>query len=308
MKKYFVITIDVEPDCTPTWHYASPLTFEGVHVGIVKRLQPLFSRYGAIPTYLINNVVMEDEACINALRKLEGCAELGTHLHEEFIGPEKKITNYAGAKAEGNQCFLPPELEYAKLKSLTTLFKQAFGYDPTSFRAGRFSAGSNTIRSLIELGYRVDTSVTPGISWNDITRERPVDFRGAPHQPYFVSERSLVDPDPKGTLLEVPTSIFVQRYLWKKRTVWVRPCYASFEELHDAICKIERQWKGTLLVLNMMFHNVEVLPRLSPYTKTEHDCKVYLDTVERFLQFCIDRGFKAISLSGLYNVFARQRS
>ncbi len=306
--KYFVITIDVEPDCTPTWHYSSPLTFEGVHIGIGQRLQPLFERYHVIPTYLINNVVLENSSSVKVLRKFEGVVELGTHLHEEFISPDKRISNYAGAKAEGNQCFLPQKMEFAKLNSITTLFKQAFGRLPTSFRAGRFSAGSNTVRSLIELGYRVDSSVTPGICWNDATRERPVDFRRAPNQPYFVSGESLIYPDSKGSLLEVPTSIIVRRRMGKKRAVWLRPRYAPFEVMRDAICQMERQSTNSVLVLNMMFHNVEVLPNLSPYTKTEDDCKAYLNTIEQFLQFCNDKGFKTIGLSDLYEVFARQRS
>ena len=88
MKVYLVITIDVEPDCTPTWKYSSPLTFHGVTEGIQKRLQPLFNKYNIVPTYLINNVVLEDGQSTDTFLKLEGRFELGTHLHAEFIAPE----------------------------------------------------------------------------------------------------------------------------------------------------------------------------------------------------------------------------
>ncbi len=64
-KIYFSLTIDVEPDCTPSWHYSNPLTFDGVKIGIGEILHPLFLKYDIVPTYLINNVVLEDEQNIN---------------------------------------------------------------------------------------------------------------------------------------------------------------------------------------------------------------------------------------------------
>jgi hypothetical protein len=105
MNKYLVITIDVEPDCSSTWKYSNPLTFNGVKEGIAKRLQPLFNKYKACPTYLINNVVMEDEQSVRVFLDLQGNFELGTHLHSEFIQPEKIFVDYAGKKGEANQCF-----------------------------------------------------------------------------------------------------------------------------------------------------------------------------------------------------------
>ena len=119
MKKFLTVTIDVEPDCSPSWHYSSPLAFTGVHKGIKERLQPLFNEFGIPPTYLINNVVLEDEASCNTLSGLDGAYELGTHLHPEFIGPEKLFDDYAGRKGEANCCFLDPELEFQKLENIT---------------------------------------------------------------------------------------------------------------------------------------------------------------------------------------------
>ena len=64
MNCYLVITIDVEPDCTATWQYSNPLTFTGVTEGIGQKLHPLFEQYSMVPTYLINNVVMEDNESV----------------------------------------------------------------------------------------------------------------------------------------------------------------------------------------------------------------------------------------------------
>ncbi|RYG29351.1 MAG: hypothetical protein EOO01_38345, partial [Chitinophagaceae bacterium] len=211
MNKYVVITIDVEPDCSPNWTYSNPLTFKGVQEGIGKILQPLFNKYSFTPTYLINNVVLEDGGSINAFKNLDGNFELGTHLHPEFIEPQKTEFNYAGKKGEANCCFYPPDIEFEKIKNITALFERQFGYSPTSFRAGRFSAGSNTIDSLKKLNYKVDTSVTPNVRWDDRTREKAVDFRGAPAQPYRIESANLKEERSTAQLLEVPLSIILSK-------------------------------------------------------------------------------------------------
>ncbi len=302
--KYVVVTIDVEPDCTPSWRYSSPLTFDGVRVGVVDRLQPLFARWGILPTYLINNVVLEDAASVEVFRSLSGTCELGTHLHCEFIGPDRKHSDYAGMKGEANQCFLDPEVELGKMRSITALFRKSFGFDPISFRAGRFSAGPNTIRCLAELGYKVDTSVTPHVNWDDPTRERPVDYRKAAEQPYFVKSGSYLEPDPDGTVLEVPVSITVRRKWLRRRELWLRPAFASLQEMMLVMRRYSQEYRENKhVVLNMMFHNVEVLPKLSPYTQTEQDVRGYLDTLAGFFKFCRDNGFQSVPLGRLHDIY-----
>ena len=205
--KYLTISIDTEPDCSDTWALSDPLTFTGMDVGIGERLHPLFLKYGVRPTYLINSIVLEHEPSVDVLRNLDGSYELAPHMHCEFIEPEKLYDDYAGIQMKGNQCFLDPGIEFQKLENITNLFTFRFGRRPVSYRVGRFSAGANTIRSLRSLGYKVDTSVTPHINWNDKTRERPVDYRAAPEQSYFVSDESIIQPDERSTLLEVPVSL-----------------------------------------------------------------------------------------------------
>ena len=322
MKKFLVITIDVEPDCSPNWHYSDPLRFDGVSKGIGKLLQPLFNEYGFVPTYLINNVVLEDQRSVDVLRQLSGKFELGTHLHPEFITPQKKYDNYAGKKAVANCCFYPPEIEYEKIKNVSQLFENNFGYKPLSFRAGRYSAGSNTIKSLARLGYRVDTSVTPHISWSDKTRERPVDCLDAPEQPYLIDEENITKENINGNLLQVPISISLKNRnffkeilvsggglrhrIRKHKAFWLRPYYSTTPQL----ISIGKQFLSAYqdreaVVLNMMFHNVEVLPGLSPYTISENDCKKYLNQLRDFFGFCRQENIQGTALSDLYNVFKK---
>ena len=320
MKCYLVITIDVEPDCTTTWQYSNPLTFTGVTEGIGQRLHPLFERYNIVPTYLINNVVMEDDESVDFFRSLKGKLELGAHLHPEFIGPGKLYDDYAGKKGVANCCFYTPEIEFEKISSITSLFEDKFGYKPTSFRAGRFSAGANTTDSLVKQGYKVDSSVTPHICWNDKSRESPVNFMHAPEQPYFIKKGTILESDPSGKLLQVPVSIALQkrnpvkellsavgglRHSFRAtKPLWLRPFYSSVEEMVYIVETFKKKYANAdAVVLNMMFHNVEVLPALSPYTKTESDCKIYLRQLESFFSYCNANGITGAGLSELYEVF-----
>lgn len=321
MKQYLAITIDVEPDCSPNWVYSKPLTFTGVSEGIAKRLQPLFNKYDITPTYLINNVVLEDAASISTFKSLKGKFELGTHLHPEFIHPQKQFDDYSGKKGEANCCFYDPQIEFAKIRNITELFKDQFGYDPTSFRAGRFSAGINTIKSLKQLGYRVDTSVTPNVKWNDRTREKPVNFRKAPDQPYWIGNTSMIGEDNEQELLEVPVSIGLEklsfseiiRYVIKNKrlpykrseVVWLRPIFSQYERFISIIERIQNNHNSDTLVYNMMFHNVEVMPALSPYSITEDDCTTYLHLLESFFHFCNANHIQSIGLSSLYDVYKK---
>jgi hypothetical protein len=136
VKIYLCISIDVEPDCSKNWLYSTPLAFKGISDGIGKILHPLFKQFGLEPTYLINNVVLEDDESVALFRSLNGKYELGTHLHADFIEPEKLHQDYSGKDGLVNQCYLEPEIEFAKLKNLTSMFVNRFGYSPVSFRAG----------------------------------------------------------------------------------------------------------------------------------------------------------------------------
>jgi hypothetical protein len=323
MRTYLIITIDVEPDCSPSWQYSDPLTFNGVKIGIKEKLQPVFNKYQITPTYLINNVVLEDISSVEILKNLDGNFELGTHLHPEFIEPDKTVFNYAGSKGEANCCFYDPDIEYYKIKNITDLFESNFGFKPLSFRAGRYSAGFNTIRSIEKLGYLIDTSVSPHIIWDDKTREKPVDYRMAYDQPYFIRENSFLEMDNKGKILEVPISICplrnnlckeyilsfggLRRNIRKVKHAWLRPVYSSFNELIEIVQYFQdRKSEQNMVVLNMMFHNVEVIPQLSPYTRNLKDAENYLNDLMHFFAFCKRKQIESIALKDLYKLMKHE--
>lgn len=321
MKVYVAISIDVEPDCSSDWTYSDPLTFVGVTKGIGEILHPMFLRYNMAPTYLLNNVVIEDKSSVDSLKKLDGYFELGTHLHPEFMEPEKQFHDYAGKSARANCCFYAPHIERQKLENITTLFENAFGYKPTSFRAGRFSAGINTITSLKQLGYKVDTSVTPHIKWGGATRIKAVDFSKASEQPYFTKENTILEAGNKGGLLQVPVTIgmlkrnvlrsllsSVRHFNFKPKfhkRVWLRPSFSSVAEMKQLTQHYMKRYANQeYLILNIMFHNVEVLPGLSPYALTQEDCQKYLSKLHEYFAWCNQNDIQGITLSDIHDLYA----
>ena len=61
---------------------------------------------------------------------------------------------------------LSDDLVRAKLKNLTGDIEEGMGVRATAFRAGRYGLSDSTASVLAELGYTVDSSVTPLTGWN----------------------------------------------------------------------------------------------------------------------------------------------
>src|SRR5262249_44338461 len=149
----------------------------------------------------------------------------------------------------------------------------AFGASPRSFRAGRFGLSRVSLPLLHRLGYEVDSSVTPTIDWRAKIDGFAFDYTGASTQPY---RAAADDPVRAGELsiLEGPVTIHEPRLRqalpWlgaRLRKRWLRPTWSRPAELEEvALTELERQCHRGTVVLNMMFHNVEVVKNASPYS------------------------------------------
>lgn len=302
-RAYLCVSIDTESDKGKGWRLRRPLSFEGIADGVVRRLHPLFERFGAKPTYLLSPEVMRDEASVAAFRRIAPSCELGTHLHGEFAEPgahEPDVT------AEFQRDY-PPEVERQKLRYLTDLFIRAFDHQPQSFRAGRFGIGPASIGILESLGYAVESSVTPHMDWTS-SGAPGLAFMDAPTQPY---RPDPTDPGRPGTagLLEVPVTIrkrFLNSVPGIGRRVeprWLRPTRGTEASIvrvaEDEIAHARRAAPHRPVILNAMFHNVEVVPNLSPYAANEEDARGILDRVRALLAFAHR---EAISVVGLGDV------
>lgn len=305
-RAYLCVTIDCECDKGPAWRTRKPLAFDGVHVGIAERLHPLFRRLGAKPTYLLSPEVLRDARCVERLASLEGC-ELGAHLHGELAEPgafEPDVTTAV-------QRDYPEHVERAKVASLTEAFRAAFGRSPSSFRAGRFGLGPNTVPILQDLGYTVDSSVTPFMDWSHVSPG--LVFRNAPTQPYYPDPADPARPG-TATLLEVPVTIrprglsrvpVVGRYVEPR---WLRPTKTRGLELvalaRETIEEAARTRPGSPIVLNAMFHNVEVVASTSPYAATDDEARRIVDRLGVLLDHAARHGIACVGLSDVPDLVA----
>ena len=307
MRVFMCVTIDTECDKGRGWRTRRPMGFAGVLDGVVTRLQPLFRAHGAKPTYLLSPEVVRDPGSADALGTLDGAHELGTHLHGEYAEPFASDPDMT----RDFQRDYPKDIERAKMEYLTLLFKRTFGRAPRSFRAGRFGIGSASLPILEELGYEVESSVTPFVDWSNVCRG--LSFVGAPSQPY---RPDPAHPERPGAskLLEVPVTIR-PRALSRAPLVgklleprWLRPTRGSpsqiVEVAKDEIRAAKKAGAKRPVVLNAMFHNVEVIPAASPYADTESEAQGILDRLAALLGFASKEKIPVVGLSDLPELFA----
>ncbi len=296
------VSIDTECDHDPRWIRSKPLRFDSIQEGLPNRLQPVFDTVGAVPTYLLTVEVLEDAACVETLKALPGRYEYGTHLHAAFIEPDKKFHDYAGVDSPDFQCAYPADIEYQKLANLSTLFQNALGYAPTSFRAGRYGASADSVNSLQQLGYKVDTSVTPHMKWREPCAK--VDFTHAPEQPYFPALHNLSEPQPytPGRILEVPVTV---KPRWFRDPRWFRPWFASVDQMKQIFrYQLKQHEDKRVLSINMMFHSMEVIEKASPYPQDASQVKRFLDDMHETLEWCAKEGAVFAGLSDLHSLYA----
>jgi hypothetical protein len=308
MRTYLCVSIDTECDKGLAWKSKRPLAFDGIFEGVVARLQPLFCVHGAKPTYLLSPEVIRDAESAEALATLQGAFELGTHLHGEYAEPgafEPEVTKVF-------QREYPAEMERQKLTYLTEIFTSTFGKAPKSFRAGRFGIGENSLSILGDLGYAVESSVTPFMDWT-ASGAPGLSFVGAPTQPYHPDPRA---PSKRGVckVLEVPVTIrpralshapFVGKYVEPR---WLRPTRGTesgiVELAKDEIKAARAAQPDRPVVLNAMFHNVEIIAGASPYAQTEAAAEGIMDRLAALLTFARKEDIRVIGLSDVPELFA----
>ena len=313
MANHLLITIDTEIDKSKNWTVSSDESFSSVTTGIPEKLGKLFSKYGAKPTYLLSPEVIRDEDCVSALKSQKDC-ELGTHMHGDMIEPFGHQGPMAGMDTNNMQSSYTYEIERQKMVNLTDLFVSRFNYQPISFRAGRFAAGINTLNILNELGYKVDSSVSPRMDWN--FKEGRANFLNAPEQPYYPKENDILAPNGHG-VLEIPVSIIEpeKRRKWHSsalhtltdrlyRLQWLRPSYNTGPGMVEVMKHfINRYADKKDVTLTMMFHSMEIMPGRSPYAATEQECQRILDNMEIALAYAKDNNIRFSTLGEMPQFF-----
>jgi len=313
----FIITIDTEGD--NQWDPGLPASTENIR--FLPRFQQLCDRFRFPPTYLCTYDVVESKHFDDVLRPVhsESRGEIGAHLHPWTTPPFSTWDRSEQGAAYPSE--LPPAVFAEKMRALTTLLASRVGKPPTSYRAGRWGLSAAHVPILIELGYRVDCSVTPYLDWRDRgARERGQDFSDAPVAPYVMGWSDPSRPGESG-LLEVPVTIVCtnrvmrrspllraayRRYrkTWVARGLnrsfaiaprWMRPfadmTVSRLQEVHRAAVEME------LPVVEMMFHSSELMPEGSPHSPTAAAVEDIYRKLEALFEYLTQQGVTGATLS-----------
>jgi hypothetical protein len=296
-----IVSLDAEED---NWHRSR----DGVAVENIcelRRLARFFDRLGVRPTYFTAYQVAIQERAVETLRDIcaAGNAEIAAHLHpwntpplaEGFVPRNSMLKN------------LPADLQVAKLRRLTSALEQAFDATPRAFRAGRYGLGRDTVAALSCCGYRVDSSVVPFVSWEEV--DDGPSFVGAPLGAYRLApDRDVSEPAPDGDLIEIPLSCGFSRRpfgLWGRvRHVLdvapLRPAHLVGLAARVGLCKrivlspelasvpemltlSRRLLEHGVRHLQLSWHSPSLKPGLSPFTATAADVARLYASVEAYL-------------------------
>jgi hypothetical protein len=313
-----VVTVDTEAD--GQWEHGRSLTT--ANVAAWPPFQELCRRHAVPPTWLITSEIAEDPAAAAFLRPLAaaGEVEVGAHLHPWTTPPFAEEPGLRrNDRDHAYPCHLEPELLLAKLETLTVQVARVAGARPTSYRAGRFGLDPVGAYLLAELGYEVDSSVTPFVSWASHAgrpgRGGGPDFSSHDAFPFRVAGSGTPG------LVEVPVTVMPTyavtrrvRWLrdhWQARPVrlarralrvlarpqplWLRPRpeYA-LDDLQALLVAAER---AHLPCAVFMFHSSELLAGASPYRPARGDVEALLGLLDGLFGWCRDRGHDFVTLS-----------
>ena len=200
-----VVTVDTEAD--DLW--GRPAAYTCRNIARLPVFQAACERSGVRPTYLVSHEVMADDEARGRMVELaaSGHCEIGTHLHGFSTPPEHPLTS-DDRRALPFAYEYPADVVAQKLRCLTDAIEAAFGRRPRTIRWGQWGLDGSLVPVMEELGYLVDTTVTPGIDWRDFSEERShqaPSFLGASLQPYFLDRRDVCCAG-DSPVLEVPAT------------------------------------------------------------------------------------------------------
>lgn len=294
MKK-FLITVDTEGDNLWDWKLGDLLTTENAR--FLPRFQSLCENYGFIPVYLTNYEMVQSDFFCQFFRKkaLEGKCEIGMHLHAWNTPPLYQLKRKFNGLPYITE--YPVDIIYEKNHFLKRQIESAFELSPTSYRSGRWATNDKLFSVLAELGFTVDCSVTPDVSWSHcegMTVSGGNNYNQFPHNPYRINP----------SMIEVPLTSRRFRCLygqtWKRYiknilfgvTGLLRPATASLELMKRITMQAE---KNEMAYLEFMVHSSELMAGGSPYFRTAEDIEVMYRDMEEFFKW-ISGKYEGISL------------
>lgn len=323
--RYLLFSVDTEPD-DPEWKGLDEGPWRHENLRGLPELQTRLNRLGVKATYLITHSVAQSGGLEETLsgELASGACEAGTHFHPGDTPPFPKGP---GAPAHcDNILKVPTGLLEEKFAALHAMISARFGA-PGVHRAGAWAMDRRVTALLAAHGYKVDSSVTPGVSWK---RNGRPDYLGAPMRAYPMG---MGDPAVAGDagILEVPVSIWsprrwhgtwagalvgdlltmplaardtlpvrIVRALRPRPPQWLRPAFGDAQSMAAMIPWFEAQGCD---YLHVMCHSNELWPGSSPYAKTREDLDSFYRRLEEILRGALDQGYTPVTLSA----YARAR-
>jgi hypothetical protein len=292
----FIITIDTEGDNL----WARPREITTRNAEYLPRFQSLCERFGFKPVYLTNYEMAMSDVFVEFARDVlaRGAAEVGMHLHAWNSPPLVPLTG-------DDFHFQPYLIEYPdqvmkeKIKIVTRLLEDRIDQKMISHRSGRLAFDGRYAAMLLDEGYRVDCSVSPGIDWRG-TPGSPggnggSDYTAFPVRPYFFSPSDISAPTTAG-LLEVPMTIhssrLYQRAPWAYRIPLLRqaahrlvsPAFNWLAPAESKLSAMLRAARGARAEgaahMEFALHSSELMPGGSPTFRNASDIERLYDHLE----------------------------
>lgn len=214
----FIVTLDTEGD--DLWSRPREITTR--NAAHLPRFQALCERFGFKPVYLVDYEMARCDPFVELARDVlaRDAGEVGMHLHAWNSPPLVPLTE----DDFHHQPYLveyPERIMRHKVAFITQLLEDRFERPIVSHRAGRVGFDGRYAAILLEQGYRVDCSVTPGVDWSAHPGapggNGGTDYRAFPERPYFIHPADISVPAAAG-LLEVPVTI--RRSALHRRAPW----------------------------------------------------------------------------------------
>lgn len=324
MEKYFIVTIDTEGD--NLWERA---TISGgireikvENAKYIERFQLLCDKYNFIPTYFVDYEMANAEYFVSQSKEwlVERKCEIGMHMHAWNTPPSYNLKfNRKGHNPYAGE--YPRKILWKKMCLMTDVLENKFGIKPTSHRGGRWYIDGWYIDALIDLGYIVDCSITPGISWKNTIGNIKYgpDYSNFPNRVCMIHKNNI-DINFKhwasNSILEVPPTIIASPFVSRLRRVWDHPEKAKtlFHEkiwlrpngrnLEDLLY-IVRRTKDKKYI-EFMLHSSELMPGGSPNFKNAQSIeKLYSDLEILFSEIAKMR--VGITTTGYANLWKKFR-
>lgn len=261
----------------------------------IDRVQSIFDDYGVVPCYVIDHPVASEPKASSRLRKImeDGRCEIGAHLHPWVNPPLADKLNGRADMYPGN---LPKQQERAKLESLTECITQSFGERPTTYKAGRYGFGPNTLETLFELGYEIDLSFCPPL---DSRADGGPTFHQCSAKPFWFRGKKMLEIPVTGGFTGVFGQFSPVIYRWastlkqlKAQAILSRLGLLDRLTLSPEGFTTEEHIKLTRFLyaagvrtFTWSFHSTSVKPGCAPYVTTDQDLNLFLESFNRYFDF-----------------------